>query len=402
MANSRVTMTFGAKRLSYVAALFALSTIYLALLPSPAQAQAALSITKEGPETVRPGQRFTYTLVVSNNGEGSAENLNVRDELPPGVQYIDPRSSAICEEATKRVVSCAVPNLSAGEDREIRLAVAARPAPGNITNQAVANSSSDPNAPVDSNQVTTRIVPNLTISKRSDPSTVSAEERLIYTLRVENQSSRNISGVRIRDDLPINAVNLISVSSNDFQCENRGDGLILCTTADDLGPNEAGTATIVVEPEEAGTIRNTAEVFVNSRLIDESTVQTKVEGENGSDPDAGSGSSNRRRDDDQETLDLNTNGDDVRGLELDELECEELLREFRSTDGGQYEDTADFATVDVRERVLVCLEREIVKGTGTGDDLPKTGGLPLLGLAALGLASVVVGASVIRGARRDR
>jgi hypothetical protein len=48
----------------------------------------------------------------------------------------------------------------------------------------------------------------------------------------------------------------------------------------------------------------------------------------------------------------------------------------------------------------VCLEKEIVQGTAADEDLPDTGGLPLLAVAVLGFVSAAAGLSVIRGGRR--
>jgi hypothetical protein len=98
--------------------------------------------------------------------------------------------------------------------------------------------------------------------------------------------------------------------------------------------------------------------------------------------------------------------------ELASLSCDELLALFRgeggsgqqygagSGSGEQYGDAAFFADADVRARIEVCLEEEIVEGTGIDEDLPDTGGLSLLALAVLGLVSAAAGLSVIRGGRR--
>ncbi|CAA9439049.1 MAG: hypothetical protein AVDCRST_MAG03-3833, partial [uncultured Rubrobacteraceae bacterium] len=74
--------------------------------------------------------------------------------------------------------------------------------------------------------------------------------------------------------------------------------------------------------------------------------------------------------------------------DLRNLSCDELLVLFRgeSSSGQQYEDAAVFADSEVRARVEVCLENEIVKGTAADGDLPDTGGLSLIGLAVLGVA----------------
>ncbi len=77
-----------------------------------------------------------------------------------------------------------------------------------------------------------------------------------------------------------------------------------------------------------------------------------------------------------------------------------VLFRGESSSGQQYEDSAVFADSEVRARVEVCLEREIVAGTGIDEDLPDTGGPSLLALVVLGFVSAAAGLSVIRGGRR--
>ncbi len=43
---------------------------------------------------------------------------------------------------------------------------------------------------------------------------------------------------------------------------------------------------------------------------------------------------------------------------------------------------------------------DVIKGTIPDKPLPNTGGIPLLGLAVLGVAAVAVGTQVLRGATR--
>lgn len=81
------------------------------------------------------------------------------------------------------------------------------------------------------------------------------------------------------------------------------------------------------------------------------------------------------------------------------LDCDDLLERLRDREEGQYADRG-FATSAVEARIDECREQEVIDETDTDENLPDTGGLPLLGIAVLGLASVVAGASVIRGAGR--
>jgi hypothetical protein len=126
---------------------------------------------------------------------------------------------------------------------------------------------------------------------------------------------------------------------------------------------------------------------------------------------ANSGDGSRQRAADNEGTDSADNGTRT-DEDLADLSCDELLALFRGEGSSgqqygagsgsrqQYGDATIFADADVRARIEVCLEREIVAGTGIDEDLPDTGGVSLLALAVLGMVSVAAGLSVIRGGRR--
>jgi LPXTG-motif cell wall-anchored protein len=84
--------------------------------------------------------------------------------------------------------------------------------------------------------------------------------------------------------------------------------------------------------------------------------------------------------------------------------CDSFLRVVRDENGalrGQYRDGRgdDEQIVQLFEQ---CLEGDILANTIPNRLLPDTGGAPLLGLAAIGLATLVAGASVLGAVTRRR
>jgi hypothetical protein len=80
--------------------------------------------------------------------------------------------------------------------------------------------------------------------------------------------------------------------------------------------------------------------------------------------------------------------------------CEFFLRVVRDDSGalkGQY--SGDEVIV---QRFEQCISEDVFAKTIPDRKLPFTGGMPLLGLAAIGLASLVAGASVLRAVTRRR
>ena len=146
-----------------------------------------------------------------------------------------------------------MPTLEAGDSKTITLRVKATQA-GVITNRATGGSRRKPPL-VTSNEVTTTVAPKLVIDKLDDPDPVRTEDILLYTLRVQNQGNGFANGVSVRDELPLDAVDFVTVDSADFDCQYKA-GIVQCNRGS-LAPGEIAKVEIVVEPEKAGTIQNT-------------------------------------------------------------------------------------------------------------------------------------------------
>jgi uncharacterized repeat protein (TIGR01451 family) len=255
------------------------------LLAAPAWAQPNLSITKDGPATVEPGEEFVYTIVVRNTGEDPATGVVVTDRLPEGVTFVEsdpplPTCTVAPDPADpdRQRVTCTFATLGDGNARRIELTVQAPTEPGEITNRATVVS--DQTEEETSNPVTTLVAPRLEINKLDNPDPVREEGLLLYTLRVTNEGDLPSGDFFVIDDLPLDKVDFIRVrSSDDFtDCEENG-GLVRCRGNLDSG--ETGTVDILVEAEEEGTIQNTAEVRADGTRVDADTESTRVEADGG-------------------------------------------------------------------------------------------------------------------------
>ena len=77
--------------------------------------------------------------------------------------------------------------------------------------------------------------------------------------------------------------------------------------------------------------------------------------------------------------------------------CDSFLRVVRDENGALHRQYRDGDRDDelIVQRFEQCLEGDVLRNTIPNRLLPDTGGAPLLGLAAIGLASLVAGASVL-------
>ena len=120
------------------------------------------------------------------------------------------------------------------------------------------------------------------IDKLDDRDPVRVGSNILYTLRVTNEGSVTIGegDLVVIDELPIGDVRLVSVDSNFFDCDplDPPTGRILCVSTADFERDDIASIKITVDPDEAGTIENTAEVRANRVFIREDTEETIVEG----------------------------------------------------------------------------------------------------------------------------
>jgi uncharacterized repeat protein (TIGR01451 family) len=128
------------------------------LLPAPATAD--LAITKsDSPDPVRGGQNLTYTIVVTNNGPGTATGVVMTDNLPKnaGFASISTTKGTCAGKPSKSTITCNLGDMATGTSATITLVVKS-PTKGPITNKAsVTATSPDPNAGNNSDTETTTV-----------------------------------------------------------------------------------------------------------------------------------------------------------------------------------------------------------------------------------------------------
>jgi uncharacterized repeat protein (TIGR01451 family) len=107
---------------------------------------ADLSITKTAsPEPVLTKATLTYTLTVANAGPVAADQVVVRDTLPPGVTYVKASASGWTFSRSGSVVTATLPSMAVGASSVLSIVVKAPPTPGTITNVATVTSQTPDN-----------------------------------------------------------------------------------------------------------------------------------------------------------------------------------------------------------------------------------------------------------------
>ncbi|MCC7362611.1 MAG: DUF11 domain-containing protein [Anaerolineales bacterium] len=213
----------------------------------PADLALAKAVT---PTTVIAGELITYTLVVTNYGPATAQDVEVSDALPAGLTLV----SAVSSQGTcAGAVTCLLGVMAfTGQPSTATITLTARvgsgvPAGTVLTNTAFVQSAQyDPNQDNNTAQAVADVVTSadLAIAKSDAPDPVTAGERLIYTLVITNYGPSDARNVVVTDTLPAE----VTFVSGDG-CTDLGGGVIACALGD-LAAGATRTVDLVVQVAE--------------------------------------------------------------------------------------------------------------------------------------------------------
>jgi uncharacterized repeat protein (TIGR01451 family) len=218
---------------------------------------------------------------VSNDGTGTAIDVHVADQLPPGVTFAD--ATAGCGEAAG-LVTCALGDIGAGAIVSVDITVTvddgfcgpivndAHVSAANETEQAAGNN--DSNAVSNSAGCGEPGPPDLQVTKTSDAGGIlHAGDSFLYTISVTNIGGERATGVELIDALPSGDALSISVSpfpmldghpcviASSIPPGGPAQATVSCGPIT-LGPGDSASVTfrVAVTGEECGAITNVVDV----------------------------------------------------------------------------------------------------------------------------------------------
>jgi uncharacterized repeat protein (TIGR01451 family) len=187
-----------------------------------------------------------YDFVLGNSGLSPADDVVVRDPLPPGTSFDAAASSPECSEAGG-VVTCII-DVGAESTTAFHIVLVAPASTGTITNtvtvdpgNAVFESDETNNIATQATTVATGI--DLTVAKTDAPpgfDPIATSGTQTYTITVDNKGTQDAFDIRVRDTLPAGTIFLSATADNDFTCIHDNSptaGGVDCTGGDIRGTN---------------------------------------------------------------------------------------------------------------------------------------------------------------------
>ena len=167
--------------------------------------QPNISVTKTADQgTINAGDTAAFTIVVTNDGPGTANNVTLNDPLPPGVAWsIDPAVTGC--SISSGTLSCTFATLDEAASNTIHVSgVTDAQDCGTLSNTATVAADNEGSDQTDNSDTATITVncPNLTITKTADDASVNAGSDIGFTVTLSNAGPGSATGVSISDPLP--------------------------------------------------------------------------------------------------------------------------------------------------------------------------------------------------------
>ena len=167
------------------------------------------------------GENITYTISVTNEGANTATNVEVKDVLPVGLQFVS--SSDLTNNAGTLIGNIA--NIPLGATRSLSFVARVTQAGSSLNKAEVSKSDqfdidSQPNTGTGDGQDDTGGVliggqqADLSLTKTVNNTSPNVGNNIIYTINVSNAGPSTATNVEVKDVLP---AGLQFVSSSDFQ-----------------------------------------------------------------------------------------------------------------------------------------------------------------------------------------
>jgi uncharacterized repeat protein (TIGR01451 family) len=230
--------------------------------------------------TIDAGDTAAFTIVVTNEGPGTAHDVTLTDTLPAGITWSE--DSTDCS-ITAGVMSCDFGDLADGATRTVHVTGETDAADcGVLSNTAVVAASNETLVSIGDNLSTAEITvdcPEISIIKTPDAGTVNAGEDIGFTIEATNNGAGTAHGVTVTDTLPTDPGLswTVDAANSDAGC-SIASGTLTCDWGDlASGASKSVHITSPTTADSCGTVDNTASVTTTNDGSDSADASITVD-----------------------------------------------------------------------------------------------------------------------------
>ena len=188
-----------------------------------------LEVTKTAnPTNTLPGELITYTIVITNHGPSAAQDVDIKEQLPPGTSLVGlTPGRGVCVSQI-----CQFGVMTAGEQIVVTATVRLDPLlpPGMVLTNTVTSFTDTPDSNPSNNEDKEPIIVgplvNLRISKHTQVQTATVGTEITYTLIVTNLGPADSPNVVVTDIVPAGFAYLRNTNSGG--CTANGRWYVVC------------------------------------------------------------------------------------------------------------------------------------------------------------------------------
>jgi uncharacterized repeat protein (TIGR01451 family)/LPXTG-motif cell wall-anchored protein len=248
-------------------------------------------------ESVDVGSPIGFTVTVTNDGAGTATDVDISDPLPtgPGITWTidaDPLKThgplscsitsgtlhctgSLAADATQVVHVTSPTEWTGSGENEVNSCLGGTRNTGVYDNTAQVSASNVLDSPTASAD-TTVLCPDLGITKEADDESVSAGESIGFLITATNSGAGSASGALVYDSLPVGVTWTIDDASGPLECGILA-GTLSCTGTLESGDTETVHITAPTAFASCGTYDNTASLTAtNTPQAPTSSARTQV------------------------------------------------------------------------------------------------------------------------------
>jgi len=244
-----------------------------------------LSVTKtDSPDPVNFGSPLTYTINVSNGGNGDVSGVVVRDTLPSGFTDI---TTTVSGGFTAAVVGDVVTFSGGSLAQGASTALTIQGTPtlplngGTLTNTVIVDPDNLIGELTETNNTATASTtfigpprPDLTVSQTDSPDPVLIGNTLTYSIRVSNIGTGSATGVVLQDTFPSSLTNVTATTAAGFTAQQTGN--VFTFSGGTLAVGAIADFTI------QGTVSNGVQNISNTAVVDPANTIVELDETNNS------------------------------------------------------------------------------------------------------------------------